>query len=206
MTLGILTRPRVLRHPSSAGSRFILDARLSMMSNVQIFTIGHSNRSLEEFLALLRAYGIRCLVDVRRFPHSRRNPQFNCHPLPLLRPPRGFFSAPPAAGGGGPPPRPDSPNTGWVNAGFRGFADYMQTPVFTAALEELLQVARHEGPLALLCAEAVPWRCHRSLIADALAARGISVWHILSPTRLQPHQLTVFAQVRQGVVQYPGRS
>lgn len=206
MTLGFVTRPRVLRHPSSAGSRFILDARLSMMSNVQIFTIGHSNRSLEEFLALLRAYGIRCLVDVRRFPHSRRNPQFNRELLAQQLPEHGMSYRHCPALGGRRRPRPDSPNTGWVNAGFRGFADYMQTPVFTAALEELLQVAIREGPLALLCAEAVPWRCHRSLIADALAARGISVWHILSSTRLQPHQLTVFSRVVDGVVQYPGHA
>lgn len=176
------------------------------MSSVQIFTIGHSNRSLEELLALLRAYRIRCLVDVRRFPRSRRNPQFNRELLAQQLPEHGMSYRHCPALGGRRRQLPDSPNTGWVNAGFRGFADYMQHPVFTAALEQLLQVAIREGPLALLCAEAVPWRCHRSLIADALAARGISVWHILSPRRLRPHQLTIFAQVRQGVVQYPGRS
>jgi len=177
-----------------------------MMSNVQIFTIGHSNRSLEEFLALLRAYGIRCLVDVRRFPHSRRNPQFNRELLAQQLPEHGMSYRHCPALGGRRRPRPDSPNTGWVNAGFRGFADYMQTPVFIALLEELLQGAMHEGPRAPSCAAAVAGRCCSGLFAASLAARGISVWHILSPTRLQPHQLTVFAQVRQGVVQYPGRS
>jgi len=112
MTLGILTRPRVLRYPSTAGSRFILDARLSMMSNVQIFTIGHSNRSLEEFLALRRAYEIRCLMDVRRFPHSRRNPQFDRELLAQQLPEHGRSYRHCPALSGRRRPRPDSPNTG----------------------------------------------------------------------------------------------
>ncbi len=177
-----------------------------MMSDTRIFTLGHSNRSFAEFLALLSAYGIRCLVDVRRFPHSRRNPQFTREFLAQQLPEHGMTYRHFPALGGRRRPRSDSTNTGWEDPGFRGFADYMQTPPFAAALAELLQMAVYEGPLVLLCAEAVPWRCHRSLIADALVAQGIPVWHILSPTRLEPHRLPIFAQVQEGVVRYPGRT
>ncbi len=168
-----------------------------------ILTIGHSNRPLEVFLGLLRAHRIRTVVDVRRFPYSRRNPQYDRERLAeaLARDGIAYQHCP--ALGGRRQPRPDSVNAAWENAGFRGFADHMQTAEFAAALDQLIARAEREGPLALLCAEAVPWRCHRSLIADALTARGVPVFHILSAMRLHPHQLPLFARVRDGQVTYP---
>ncbi|MDW8060352.1 MAG: DUF488 domain-containing protein [Thermomicrobium sp.] len=167
-----------------------------------ILTVGHSSRSLEEFLRLVRTHGVRTVVDVRRFPHSRRHPQFDRTHLvvALARDGIGYHHCP--ALGGRRQPRPDSLHRALENPGFRGFADHMQTPEFAAALEWLIDLARCAGPLALLCAEAVPWRCHRSLIADALVVRGYPVSHILGAKRLQPHRLPLFARVRDGHVIY----
>lgn len=168
-----------------------------------ILTIGHSSRPLGVFLALLRAHRVRTVVDVRRFPFSRRNPQYDRERFAeaLARSGIAYHHCP--ALGGRRQPRPDSVNTAWENAGFRGFADHMQTAEFAAAIHRLIALAEREGPVALLCAEAVPWRCHRSLIADVLTVRGIPVFHILSETRLQPHRLPLFARVRDGLVTYP---
>jgi uncharacterized protein (DUF488 family) len=167
-----------------------------------LLTIGHSTRPWMDFLALLRAHGIQRLVDVRTIPRSRHNPQFNADVLSKqLRAAKIAYTYLPRLGGLR-RARPDSPNMAWRNASFRGFADYMQTPEFAAGLHRLLKLAAHRRS-AIMCAEAVPWRCHRSLIADALAARGLRVDHIMSLTRAQPHKLTPFARVRRHHVTYP---
>ncbi len=167
-----------------------------------VFTIGHSTRTLETFLSLLQAHGVRRLVDVRTIPRSRHNPQYNQDLLPGPLQAAGIAYTHLAGLGGLRHARRDSPNTGWENASFRGFADYMQTPEFLSALEELLALARRES-IAVMCAEAVPWRCHRSLIADALLVRGVAVEHILSRTRTQAHSLTPWARVRGTCISYP---
>jgi uncharacterized protein (DUF488 family) len=170
-----------------------------------VSTIGHSTRPLEEFIGMLQAHGIRRLVDVRTIPRSRRNPQFNRENLPVSLHAAGieYFHLPGL--GGLRRPRKDSMNTGWRNASFRGYADYMQTPEFSENLDHLITIAS-ETPTAIMCAEAVPWRCHRSLIADALAARGIQVLEILNPAKSQPHTMTPFAQVEGQRVLYPGQA
>lgn len=170
-----------------------------------IYTIGHSTRPLDAFLAWLRAHGIETLVDVRTVPRSRRHPQFNRENLPESLETLGIAYAHAPRLGGLRHPRPDSINTGWRNAGFRGYADHMQTPAFDDALRELIDRARRER-VTIMCAEAVPWRCHRSLIADALTARGIAVEHILSPDRAEPHRVTAFARLDGSKVTYPSDS
>ncbi len=171
--------------------------------HAQLFTVGHSNRSLETFLELLGAHGVRTVVDVRRFPHSRRHPHFDSARLrPALEASGIVYRHLPALGGWR-VPSPSSVNRAWEDPGFRGFADYMQTAEFAEALAQLLDLAERTPPVALLCAEALPWRCHRWLIADALVARGIPVLHILGPNRVERHQLTAFARVEEGRVTYP---
>jgi len=166
------------------------------------FTIGHSTRSVEDFIALLLAHHIELIVDVRTVPRSRRNPQFNRETLPQsLQEAEISYEHIPALGGFR-RPNPHSANTGWRNASFRGYADYMQTAAFGAAIESLAERA-HRQRLAVMCAEAVPWRCHRSLIADALVVRGIPVEEIISTTRTQPHAMTSFSHVEGTIVTYP---
>ncbi|HEY8377941.1 MAG TPA: DUF488 family protein [Nannocystis sp.] len=173
------------------------------MNAPRIYTIGHSTRSLGELLELLRAFGITVLADIRTVPRSRHNPQFNADTLPsALRRRRIHYVHLPRLGGLR-RPRKDSPNTGWHNAGFRGFADYMQTDEFAAGLAELLDLTAH-GQLAIMCAESVPWRCHRNLVADALTARGVEVLHITAPARATPHHLTPFARIDASRIVYPG--
>ena len=167
-----------------------------------IGTIGHSTHPIEEFIGILQAHGIRQLVDVRTIPRSRRNPQFNRESLPPACIQRASSTAISPGLGGLRHPRKDSMNTGWRNASFRGYADYMQTPEFAENLDRLITIAS-EAPTAIMCAEAVPWRCHRSLIADALVARGIPVIEILSATKSQPHAMTPFAKVEGQQVTYP---
>lgn len=167
-----------------------------------VLTIGHAARSLEEFLALLLEHGVTRVVDVRRFPRSRKNPQFNSDTLPAALEAAGIGYSHLEALGGRRRARPDSVNMGWRNTSFRGYADYMQTPQFVAGLAALLKLVA-AGRVALMCAEAVPWRCHRSLIADALLARGISVADIMGPGPARAHKLTAFARVRKGEVTYP---
>jgi len=160
---------------------------------------------LEEFIGLLRAHEVRRVVDVRTVPRSRHNPQFNRDTLPLSLQTAGIgYVHLPALGGLRHSTR-DSVNTGWRNASFRGYADYMQTPEFEQALHELIELAKTDL-IALMCAEAVPWRCHRSLIADALLVRGIRTEDILSPTRRQVHALTPFARVQGTRISYPAES
>jgi uncharacterized protein (DUF488 family) len=167
-----------------------------------VSTVGHSTRSIEEFVNLLASHNIQRIVDVRTMPRSRRNPQFNKEAMPqtLGQAQIGYTHIPEL--GGLRRARPDSINTGWRNLSFRGFADYMQTPEFEAGLERLIELAG-TGRVAIMCAEAVRWRCHRSLIADALVSRGIPVEEILAAGRSQPHQLTPFAKVDGARVTYP---
>jgi uncharacterized protein (DUF488 family) len=170
---------------------------------VTVHTVGHSTLGLDEFVGLLRAYGIARLVDVRTIPRSRHNPQFNSDTLgPALRNRRIGYRHMKALGGLR-HARADSVNAGWRNASFRGFADYMQTPEFDAALELLVALAS-EKATAIMCAEAVPWRCHRSLIGDALVVRGIEVVEILSPTSSRRHALSPMAAVTGTRITYPG--
>ncbi len=168
-----------------------------------IFTIGHSTRPIEEFIGLLRAHGVEQLIDIRTVPRSRRNPQFNREalPEPLAAASIGYLHMPSL--GGLRHARPDSANTAWQNASFRGYADYMQTAEFAAAIETLIELGS-DKQIAIMCAEAVPWRCHRSLVGDALTARGIAVEDIMSATRRQSHKLTPFARVDGTRVWYPG--
>ena len=168
----------------------------------EVFTVGHSTRSLEALVGLLQAHAVKRLVDVRTIPRSRRNPQFNKETLPEALRAEGIKYRHFPQLGGLRHARADSPNKAWRNASFRGFADYMQTPEFKSAVEKLAELAKKER-LALMCAEAVPWRCHRSLIADALSVRGFRVEHIMSGIRSQPHQPTPWARIRGTRITYP---
>ena len=165
-------------------------------------TIGHSTRPITEFLHLLQAHEVTCIVDVRTIPRSRHNPQFNADSLPgSLSKAQIDYRHMPALGGLR-RTSAASANIGWHNTSFRGFADYMQTPEFAHALEELVNLA-HGQQVALMCAEAVPWRCHRSLIADALLVHRIPVEHIMSLSHRQQHTLTPFAKVDGHQIIYP---
>jgi uncharacterized protein (DUF488 family) len=168
-----------------------------------IFTIGHSTHPIEEFLDLLRAHGIKQLIDIRTIPKSHRNPQYNFDALAasLAAAKIGYVHLKEL--GGLRHPRRDSINQGWRNHSFRGYADYMQTPEFSAALDRAIALAEAE-PTALMCAEALPWRCHRSLVSDALLARGIHVLEIISAAKPKEHSLTPFAHVSGTQVTYPG--
>ncbi|MDA2911336.1 DUF488 domain-containing protein [Nitrospiraceae bacterium AH_259_D15_M11_P09] len=167
-----------------------------------IWTVGHSTRSIEDFIQLLQAHGIRVLVDVRAIPYSRRNPQFNTDMLAATLKEAGMqYHSLPVLGGRR-KSRKDSTNLGWRSPGFRGYADYMQTGPFREALEGLMVRAQAE-PTAIMCAEAVPWRCHRSLIADALVSRGWAVQHILTTAKADQHALTSFAKLQNGTLTYP---
>lgn len=167
------------------------------------FTIGHSTRTEEELLALLKHYRINRLIDVRTVPKSRRVPQFNKERLSFLLPKQGMeYAHRPALGGFRKSTDPHSPNQGWRNASFRGYADYMQTEAFERALDSLLSETVGKR-VALMCAEAVPWRCHRMLLSDALSARGFPVCHILSLTDAKSHVVTSFARVEGEKISYP---
>jgi uncharacterized protein (DUF488 family) len=167
-----------------------------------IWTVGHSTRPIGEFTDVLRAHEIRLLVDVRTIPRSRYNPQFNTDTLAESLRKAGLASLHMPTLGGLRKARKDSINDGWRNASFRGYADYMQTDEFWHALEELMMHGR-KNPTAIMCAEAVPWRCHRSLIADALVTHGWDIRHIMSPEKATPHVLTSFAHFEKGMLTYP---
>jgi len=175
------------------------------MVGTTVYTVGHSTQSLEEFVRLLRAHGVRRVVDIRTVPRSRHNPQFNRETLRRALNNRRLHYRHLKGLGGLRHARAGSPNTGWRNASFRGFADYMQTEEFEAALGQLMELAEEE-PTAIMCAEAVPWRCHRSLVADALIVRGVAVRHLHSPTKAAPHTLTPFARVRGERITYPAEA
>jgi uncharacterized protein (DUF488 family) len=173
-----------------------------MPAPISVLTIGHSTRPIEEFVQILHTHDVRRLVDVRTVPGSRRNPQFGSAALSDSLKAAGIEYVHMKALGGLRKPRPDSINLGWKNESFRAYADYMQTAEFDASIDHLIQLAR-EKRTVIMCAEAVPWRCHRSLIADALIARGVSVEHIMSEKRRDLHRLTAFAQ-RTGLrITYP---
>jgi uncharacterized protein (DUF488 family) len=169
-----------------------------------VFTLGHSTLPIERFMALLQVFRIERLVDIRAFPRSRHNPQFNEVALAESLRGRHLDYVPLQALGGRRRARQDSPNTGWRNASFRGYADYMQGEAFQRALEALMAMSR-ERRTAIMCAEAVPWRCHRSLVADALSVRGIPAIEILSESQWRMHPLTPFAQVQGSLITYPPR-
>jgi uncharacterized protein (DUF488 family) len=166
-----------------------------------IYTIGHSTHSADAFLELLQAHGVIQLADVRTIPMSRRHPQFNRATLDAFLGNSGIRYRHMKGLGGLRKPLRDSPNTGWKNSGFRGYADYMQTEAFQTALRELLAFA-HEGQTAVMCAEAVWWKCHRQLLADALVVQGVQVRHIVSGGA-KPHELSAFARLLDGKVIYP---
>ena len=176
--------------------------RSQSRGQVIVFTVGHSTRTITAFIRLLRAHGVQRVIDVRTMPRSRHNPQFNRDRLsPALHRARIDYRHVPGLGGLR-HARRDSLNTGWRNASFRGYADYMQTPEFAASLERCIAFAKGER-VVLMCAEAVPWRCHRSLIADALLVRGIETREIASAVRTVPHAVTAWAQVSGTQVTYP---
>ncbi len=176
----------------------------SMDKEIAVLTIGHSTRSLEEFIRLLKSHGVTRVVDIRTIPRSRHNPQFNRQTLPdaLSASGVGYIHMPGL--GGLRSARPDSLNTGWQNPSFRGFADYMQTPEFETSMGNLIELAGKDR-IVLMCAEALSWRCHRSLIADALVVRGIRVEHIMSRNRRQIHSITPWAAVEGRSITYPVR-
>lgn len=167
-----------------------------------VLTVGHSTRTLAEFVALLAAHSVSLLMDVRTIPRSRHNPQFNRDTLPSALELAGIGYSHVAGLGGLRRTHPDSPNMGWRNVSFRGYADYMQTDEFAENLAGLIEQAARER-IALMCAEAVPWRCHRSLIADALVVHGVRALEITSATRVQEHRLTSFAKVEGMHITYP---
>ena len=169
-----------------------------------VSTVGHSTRPLAEFIGLLAAHAVNRVIDVRTVPRSRHNPQFNYDSLPAALEAVGIQYAHVAGLGGFRRPRPGTLNIGWRNASFRGFADYMQTAEFANNIASLIELARRER-VVLMCAEAVPWRCHRSLIADALVVHGIRTAEIINATRLQVHTLTPFANVDGTMITYPSQ-
>ncbi len=179
------------------------------MASPRIYTLGHSTLPLPDFLALLQTYEITVLADIRTVPRSRANPQYNAEPFADALAARGVRYAHLARLGGlrgrrQDLPRDASPNDGWQNTSFRNYADYALTPPFRAGLDELLALA--SVPTAIVCAEAVWWRCHRRIVADYLLVRGVPVLDIVPPAPAKPHQLTPFAQPRQdGTILYPAR-
>jgi uncharacterized protein (DUF488 family) len=170
-----------------------------------IFTIGHSKHPFEEFIEMLKAHDIRLVIDVRTIPKSRHNPHYNSDTLAAALHERvvGYEHMPGL--GGLRHAKKDSVNTAWGNASFRGFADYMQTEDFERSLSALIEMAKNR-PTAIMCAEAVPWRCHRSLIGDALLVRGIIVMDIMSKTSAKAHTMTPWAKVNDTTIQYPDRT
>jgi uncharacterized protein (DUF488 family) len=173
-----------------------------MTAPLVIYTIGHSTRTIEEFVAILLANGVELLVDVRTIPKSRHNPQFNSDALAESLKSSGIDYVHMAALGGLRHAKKDSVNQGWKNASFRGFADYMQTDEFGEGLLKLIEIAE-KRKTAIMCAEAVPWKCHRSLIGDALVVRGITVMDIMSRTSVKPHTITPWVEVKGTMITYP---
>jgi len=206
-----LYAPPAVRPPPEGGSfpghSLYLSERLpklTMASDPEIYTIGHSTLAIDEFTGILTANGIKLVVDVRTVPRSRANPQFDKQSLPASLKTVGIGYKHFPCLGGLRKPRKDSPNTAWVNSSFRGYADYMLTEEFEECLNGLLSlIATISGGVTLMCAEAVPWRCHRSLIADALYVRGLSVTHLVGKRGRRGHTLTKFAVVHGKTITYP---
>lgn len=168
----------------------------------RIYTIGHSNRSIEDFIALLEENGIEALVDIRTIPKSRTNPQFGQDQLPGSVESTGIQYIYMKDLGGLRKTTSDSPNAGWRNLSFRGYADYMQTDAFADTIEALIELGER-NTAAIMCAEAVPWRCHRSLVGDAMLVRGHEVIDIMGPGKTKPNPLTPFAEVDGTTITYP---
>jgi uncharacterized protein (DUF488 family) len=175
--------------------------KLIMKNGITVWTVGHSTRSAEEFGEILSAHEIQVLVDVRSFPGSRRYPQFNRSALSESLAKIGIEYRHEPRLGGRRRPRADSHNTAWRNSSFRGYADYMESEQFKAGVEELLEVAAN-ARTAVMCAEAVWWRCHRSLIADYLKAAGHTVIHIIDQKKSEEHPFTSAARIVQGKLFY----
>jgi uncharacterized protein (DUF488 family) len=173
-----------------------------MEKKLRIFTIGHSTRSIHDSVEILKHYAITELVDIRTIPKSRHNPQFNGPELAHVLRNHHIGYRHQKNLGGLRHAHKDSINMAWQNVSFRGYADYMQTPEFKEGLHELITIA-HEKTVVIMCAEAVPWRCHRSLIGDALLAHNIEVEDIFSITSIKPHKLTPWAKVHNKTVTYP---
>lgn len=171
-------------------------------SQITIHTIGHSTRTLPEFITILRAYNVTLVVDVRRIPRSRHNPQFNKETLPDSLKSEGINYIHMPEIGGLRRPKPDSINTAWRNKSFRGYADYVQTKEFIENLLNLIALAR-ESCVTVMCAEALPWRCHRSLLADTLVVRNVKVQHIISKDSCIDHKLSEWAHVEGTKITYP---
>jgi uncharacterized protein (DUF488 family) len=190
---------------SKRKSRSRRKSRIKSKSKITLWTIGHSTRTIEDFLALLNAHEIEALVDVRRFPGSRRHPQFGQEQLTksLARAGIGYLHFPEL--GGRRRARPDSPNTAWRNAAFRGYADYMMTSDFLAGIEGVIGLAR-EKRTAIMCAEALWWQCHRALISDFLKAQSTKVIHIVGTGKTQEHPFTSAARIEKGELFYHGES
>ncbi|PYJ94801.1 MAG: hypothetical protein DMF41_06920 [Verrucomicrobia bacterium] len=170
----------------------------------RIWTIGHSTRKIDIFISLLEENGIKLLADVRSWPGSKRYPQFNKEALAESLNAHGIRYGHFPELGGRRKPNPDSRNTAWRNVSFRGYADYMETKEFHKGVERLLDLARETGPVAIMCAEALWWRCHRSLIADYLKVRGIEVVHIVDANKIEPHPFTSAAHLIDGALSYAG--
>lgn len=173
---------------------------------MRIWTIGHSTRGIDEFISLLKENQIKLLVDVRAFPGSKRYPQFNKEALAKSLNVHGIGYEHFPELGGKRKSRPNSRNTTWRNVSFRGYADYMETEQFQKGIERLLDVAREVGPTAIMCAEAVWWRCHRSLISDYLKAREMEVLHILGENKVEPHPYTSAARIVNSELRYAADS
>jgi uncharacterized protein (DUF488 family) len=166
----------------------------------RIYTIGHSTRSLDELVSLLGEHEVTRLADVRRYPGSRRYPHFSRESLEISLPALGILYEHFEDLGGRRKAEKNSPNGAWVNDQFRGYADYMGTREFQSAIDRLID---HERPTAVMCAEAVPWRCHRNLLADDLLRRGVEVVHIVGPGSSKPHALSKMARLEDDRVIYP---
>jgi uncharacterized protein (DUF488 family) len=173
---------------------------------MQIWTIGHSTRTIDEFISLLKQNEIKLLVDVRAWPGSKRYPQFNKDALAEALNAYGIRYEHLPKLGGKRKSKPDSRNTAWRNASFRGYADYMETEQFQKGIERLLDLTTEVGPTAIMCAEAVWWRCHRSLISDHLKGRGVEVLHILGTKKVEPHPYTSVARIVNGELSYAADS
>jgi uncharacterized protein (DUF488 family) len=173
---------------------------------MKIWTIGHSTRSIDDFILLLKKNEIKLLADVRSLPGSKRYPQFNSEALAESLNAHGIRYEHFPELGGRRKPNADSRNTAWRNASFRGYADYMETDQFHKGIERLLDLAAKAGPAAIMCAEAVWWRCHRALISDYLKARGIEVMHILGSNKIEAHPFTSAARIVNGELRYRAES
>ena len=194
--------PRSIYAQKAAEPPALSEAAFPAKTGLTIYTIGHSTHPIDEFIAILKRYGIEQLVDVRTVPKSRHVPQFNSHELAAALDKQGIAYVHLKSLGGLRHAKKDSINTGWRNASFRGYADYMSTDVFGQGIEQLVDLGKGNRTV-IMCAEAVPWRCHRSLIGDALLVRGIAAEDIMSATSSRPHKLTEFAKVDGQEITYP---